>query len=61
MNNDDNTSKQCIWMYTVWQFFVIPIGNDWHSPADISVIYYTCNVKVENKNNKLTMHTVIYC
>ena len=25
------------------------IGNDSHCPANIYVMYYTCNVKIENK------------
>jgi hypothetical protein len=32
-------SKQCIWMYTVWQCFVMPVDNNWHCPAK-----YICNV-----------------
>ena len=33
----------------------MPIGKYWHCPANISVIYYMCNVwkyKIKNKNYK---------
>ena len=37
----------------------MPIGKYWHFPANISVIYYMCNVKVKNininKNNKKSL------
>jgi hypothetical protein len=29
--------------------FVMPTGSGWHCPANISVMFYMCNVKVKNK------------
>ena len=48
-------------MYTVWQCFVMLIGSDWHCPAKyICNVLYMCNVKVENKNNKLYKKKLYY-
>ena len=37
--------------------FVMPIGNDWHCPANIFVIHYMCNVKVKKKKIKKKIKT----